>query len=100
MKKLDKQLANAYYYTRIKHISIYLTIWFIVSFGVVAFADSLTGFSMNGMPFHYFMGAQGALIIFVALLFINAVVSDRVDRSFGIDEEANERLGSGKTLDH
>ncbi|OEH84914.1 hypothetical protein BHU72_06900 [Desulfuribacillus stibiiarsenatis] len=100
MRKIDKEVADAYYRKRVTHIVVYLTIWFVVSFGVVMFAEPLSKYTINGMPFHYFMGAQGSLLVFVVLLFVNAVRSDQVDREFGIDEEANERLGSGKAIDH
>jgi uncharacterized membrane protein len=46
------------------------------------------------------MGAQGAIIIFIILLFINAKVSDSIDKKYGIDESKNESLSYGKTLDH
>lgn len=100
MKKIDKSVADAYFNTRKRHIMIYLSIWAIVSFGVVVFAESLSGFTVNRMPFHYFMGAQGAIIVFIILLFVNAVVSDKVDKEYGIDETENKRLSAGKSLDH
>jgi putative solute:sodium symporter small subunit len=100
VKKIDKSIADAYFRTRVRHMMIYLSIWAVVSFGVVALAESLSGFKVNGMPFHYFMGAQGAILIFILLLFINAIVSDKVDKDFGIDEAENERLSAGKSLDH
>jgi putative solute:sodium symporter small subunit len=100
LKKIDKSVADAYYQTRKRHIMIYLSIWAIVSFGVVIFAESLSGFTVNGMPFHYFMGAQGAIVTFIILLFVNAFISDKVDKDFGIDEVENERLSAGKSSDH
>jgi putative solute:sodium symporter small subunit len=100
MKKIDSQRAEAYFKARTKIIVICLFFWAIASFGVVTFAESLGHFTVNGMPFHYFMGAQGSILLFIALLFINAVLSDRIDRRFGVDEKANERLGSGQTMDH
>ncbi|MCX8048003.1 MAG: DUF4212 domain-containing protein, partial [Anoxybacillus gonensis] len=54
----------------------------------------------NGFPFHYFMGAQGAVVTFIVLLFINAKVSDNIDKKYGISEEKNEQLSAGKALDH
>lgn len=100
MRKIDKSVADAYFKKRTTNIIIYFIFWAIASFGVVAFADSLGGFNVNGMPFHYFMAAQGAIVVFIILLFVNAIVSDKIDKEFGIDEAANERIGSGKSLDH
>ncbi|QOR66474.1 DUF4212 domain-containing protein [Cytobacillus suaedae] len=100
MKKIDKKIADGYFRERTRNIIIYLIIWFIVSFVVVFFAEPLSGFSINGFPFHYFMGAQGAVVTFIVLLFINAKVSDNIDRKYGIDESKNEQISSGKVLDH
>ncbi|MDR6225341.1 DUF4212 domain-containing protein [Desmospora profundinema] len=100
MKKVDKQVAEAYFRKRVRLMIGYLIVWALVSFGVVALAEPLSGFTFNGMPFHYFMGAQGSILTFIVLLFVNAVVTDRIDKEFGIDEKANEGLHTGKPLDH
>ncbi|PTX64278.1 putative solute:sodium symporter small subunit [Melghirimyces profundicolus] len=99
MKKIDKSVADLYFRKKVRYTFLFLFIGFLASFGVVMFAEFLSGFTMNGMPFHYFMGAQGAASIFVILLFVNAVISDRLDREFGVDEETNRRISVGKTLD-
>ncbi|WP_102348267.1 DUF4212 domain-containing protein [Bacillus sp. Marseille-P3661] len=100
MKKIDKSVADAYFKARTRSIIIYLAIGFLVSFGVVIGIGAFQGFKFNGMPFHYFMAAQGAVVTFIILLFVNAIVSDRIDRKFGIDEKRNETLSAGKTIDH
>ncbi|WP_017756573.1 DUF4212 domain-containing protein [Calidifontibacillus oryziterrae] len=100
MKKIDKSIADAYFKARTRNIIIYLAIGFIASFVIVASAEAFAGMTFNGMPFHYFMGAQGAVLTFVLLLFINAIVSDKIDKKFGIDEKRNEALSNGKTVEH
>ncbi|MDX8366824.1 sodium/substrate symporter small subunit [Cytobacillus sp. IB215665] len=82
MKKLDKQNADSYFRKHTRNVVIYLVIWLMVSFGVVFFAETLQ-FNINGFPFHYFMGAQGSILIFILLLFINARVSDKLDEKYG-----------------
>lgn len=100
MKKIEKKVADAYFKERTRNIVIYLIIGFLSSFGVVLFAEFFSTFTINGFPFHYFMGAQGAIVIFILLLFVNAKLSDSIDRKYGIDESKNEQLSAGKTLDH
>lgn len=70
---------------------MYLVIWLVSSFGVVLFAESLSTITLNGFPFHYFMGAQGSIVIFIILLYINAKVSDGIDKKYGIDESKMNR---------
>lgn len=79
---------------------VYFIIWFIVSYGAVMFAEGLSEVSFLGFPLHYFMGAIGALATFIILLFINAIVGDKIDKKYGIDESKNEEIGSGSVSDH
>jgi putative solute:sodium symporter small subunit len=100
VRKMDKAVADRYFFEKTRNMVIYFVIWFIVSYGVVLFAEPLSEIYVNGFPLHYFMGAQGAVITFIILLFVNAKVSDAIDRKYGINEEVNEQLSSGRTLDH
>jgi putative solute:sodium symporter small subunit len=100
VKKMDKAVADRYFREKTRNMMIYFAIWFVVSYGVVLFAEPLSKITVNGFPFHYFMGAQGAVVTFIILLFVNAKVSDGIDRKYGIDEEKNEQLSSGRALDH
>lgn len=100
MKKIEKQVADRYFRLRTKLTVIYLAIGFSVSFLIVFFARDLSGITINGFPLHYFMGAQGAVLTFILLLFLNAIISDKIDEKFGINNEANEQISAGKTLDH
>ena len=100
MKKIDKEVADRYFREKNRNIIIYFIIWFIVSYGVVLFAEPLSNISIMGFPFHYYMGAQGAVLTFIILLFVNAKMGDNLDKKYGIDESKNELISSGKALDH
>jgi putative solute:sodium symporter small subunit len=101
MKKIDKKIADAYFRVRNRNIIIFLTIGFLVSFGVVLFAEFFSQFSfIGGVPFHYYMGSQGSVLVFIVLLFANAIVSDKVDKDFGIDDAQSALLSAGKAQDH
>jgi putative solute:sodium symporter small subunit len=99
MKKVDKSVADAYFKARNTVIIVCLFIGFLASFGVMWIHDSLT-FTFNGMPFYYWVGSQGAILTFIILLFANAIISDRIDRKFGIDNAKSESIASGSVLDH
>lgn len=91
LRKIDKKQADAYFRARTTLVTIYLLIGFSASFGVVMFAEQLSGFKVNGMPFHYFMGAQGAVLTFIILLFVNAIINDRIDKKFGLDQDLKDK---------
>ena len=100
MKKVVQKVADAYFREKNRYMLVYFVIWFLVSYVVVAFADSLTEIQFLGFPFHYFMGAIGALFTFIVLLFVNAIVGDKIDKKYGIDDERNKEIGAKKMIDH
>lgn len=97
MRKIDKSIADAYFREKNRYMILYFIIWAAVSYGVVLFAEPLSTLYFNGFPFHYFMGAQGALAVFIILLFVNAIVGDKIDRKYGINEKRNEEIGREST---
>ena len=100
MKKIDKKVADAYFREKNRYMFVYFALWFLVSYVMVALADSLTEIQFLGFPFHYFVGAIGALFTFIVLLFVNAFVGDKIDEKYGIDHARNEELGAKNMIDH
>ena len=100
MKKIDKKVADAYFREKNWYMLVYFVLWFLVSYVMVALADSLTEIKFLGFPFHYFMGALGALFTFIVLLFVNAFVGDKIDEKYGIDHARNEEIGAKNMIDH
>ncbi|MCO5119449.1 MAG: DUF4212 domain-containing protein [Burkholderiaceae bacterium] len=66
-----------------------LLVWFVVSYVVAAFARELS-FDFFGWPFAFWVGAQGAPIVYVLIIWVYARLMDRLDREFGVDEEDGE----------
>lgn len=64
-----------------------LIIWFIFSFAVHWFANSLNEQSFLGFPLGYYFAVQGSLAIFVILIFFQNWVQDRIDAKYGVSEE-------------
>ena len=46
----------------------------------------LNQFSIGGVPFGFWMAQQGAIYVFVVLIFVNAWLADRADREFDVHE--------------
>ena len=68
---------------------VLMAIWFAVTF-VVGYAARDLSFSFFGWPFSFWMGAQGALIVYVALIWYYARTMNRLDREYGVDEEEEQ----------
>ncbi|MFO1344551.1 MAG: DUF4212 domain-containing protein [Burkholderiales bacterium] len=68
---------------------VLLAIWFVVTF-VVGYAARDLSFTFFGWPFSFWMGAQGSLIVYVALIWYYARTMNRLDREYGVDEEEEQ----------
>lgn len=80
--------ARAIHWGRTKNLMmVHIAIWFVFSFVVHWFADSLNSFSFLGFPFGYYMAAQGSLAVFVIQLFVFVKQQDRIDRDCGVAED-------------
>lgn len=57
--------------------------WFVVGFGIHVFVNYLNEIVIFSFPLGYFLASQGALIVFVVMLFIFASRQDEIDRESG-----------------
>jgi len=69
---------------------ITLIIWFIFSFVVHWFADTLNSFNFFGFPGGFYMAAQGSLIVFVVQIFYLAHAQNKIDEEFGVAEDESQ----------
>ena len=75
-----------YWQKNLRITGILLAIWFFVTFVVGYFARDLN-FSFFGWPFSFWMGAQGALVVYVVIIGYYAYYMNRLDREYGVQEE-------------
>jgi putative solute:sodium symporter small subunit len=80
---------DRYWIRTVRRITILLLIWFTVGpiMGIV-YVEPLNRLSIGGVPFGFWMAQQGAIYVFVILIFVNAWLADRADREFGVHETA------------
>ena len=74
----DAQPTTAYWRRNRRLVAGLLAVWFAVGFGVAWFARDL-GFVFFGWPFSFWVGAQGALLVFLAIIGTYAWVMNRMD---------------------
>lgn len=75
-----------YWQKNLRLTAVLLAIWFVVTYGVAFFARDLS-FTFFGWPFSFWMGAQGALIIYVIIIWYYARTMNRLDQEHGVAEE-------------
>lgn len=65
--------------------AILLAIWFVVTFVVSYYARELS-FNFFGWPFSFWMGAQGALVIYILIIGFYARYMGKLDIEYGVEE--------------
>jgi putative solute:sodium symporter small subunit len=84
MQVSEKQ--RAYWQRNLRITGVLLAIWFVVTFVVGYFARDLS-FTFFGWPFSFWVGAQGALIVYVVIIWYYARTMNRLDQEYGFAEE-------------
>lgn len=76
------------YWSRTLNLTlVLLAIWFVVTYVFGFFARELNQIVIFGFPLEYYMGAQGALIIYIAIIGFYAKKMGQLDREYGVAEE-------------
>ena len=84
---ITEERRKEYWRRTLRVTAILLSIWFVVTYVVIFFAVPLNEFTFLGFPFAFYMGAQGALVVYVVLVVFYAWYMNRLDREFGVAEE-------------
>ena len=75
-----------YWQRNLRITSILLFIWFVVTFVVGYLARDLN-FTFFGWPFSFWVGSQGALVVYVVIIWYYARTMNRLDQEHGVAEE-------------
>jgi putative solute:sodium symporter small subunit len=78
--------AQSRYWARNRRLSAVLFLcWLAITFGVVFFARELSGFTLFGWPFSYYMVAQGTTLLYLLIVGVYAWRMRHLDRRFQQD---------------
>lgn len=83
----NQQKASAYWKQNIKYVIILLIIWFLVSYGAgILFKDQLNKIKIGGFKLGFWFAQQGAMYVFVILIFVYVRLMNKLDKKFGYDK--------------
>lgn len=80
---------HKYWSANLRITGILLFIWFFVTFVLGYFARDLT-FTFFGWPFSFWVGAQGALIVYCVIIWFYARYMNNLDNEYGVQEDEVE----------
>jgi putative solute:sodium symporter small subunit len=79
-----------YWRRNLKLTASLLAVWFVVTFVVSYFARDLAGVTLLGFPLGFYMGAQGAPVIYLLIIWWYARYMNNLDREYGVNDGEGE----------
>ena len=84
----NEEDKKAYWRENLALLAKLLVVWFVVSFGAgIIFVDILNEIQFFGFKLGFWVAQQGAIYVFVALIFVYMAKMNAMDKRYGVDEE-------------
>lgn len=84
---MNEEIAQAYWKDNISTIIKLLVIWFVVSYGFgIIFVDELNSIQIAGFKLGFWFAQQGAIYVFVILIFVYAKIMESIEKKYNVDE--------------
>ncbi len=88
MSQLSDEQAQAYWKRNLSLMVKLLVIWFVVSYGFgIILVDVLNQIQIGGYKLGFWFAQQGAIYVFVALIFYYTKKMGDLDREFNVEED-------------
>jgi putative solute:sodium symporter small subunit len=83
----NKENRKKYWKENLRYLLILLTIWFVVSyvFGIFL-VDQLNAIRLGGFKLGFWFAQQGAMYVFVILIFVYVRWMNKLDKKYNVDE--------------
>jgi putative solute:sodium symporter small subunit len=75
-----------YWRINLRLTAVLLAVWAVVTFVPIYWAQELNRIEFMGWPLGFYIGAQGALVVYLALVWFYAFIMDRLDRELAVGE--------------
>ena len=80
-------IKQNYWKTNLKYLLVLLFIWFTVSFGFgILLVDQLNKIRFGGFKLGFWFAQQGAIYVFVILIFVYMYLMNRLDKKFKFEK--------------
>ena len=81
---------DAYWRRNLRYLAVLLGIWLLVAYGFgILFKQTLDQVMLPGtrVPLGFWFAQQGAIYVFIVLIFVYVWLMNRLDREFDVQEE-------------
>jgi putative solute:sodium symporter small subunit len=84
---MSERNLKDYWKENLRYLVILLIIWFVASYGLgIFFVDSLNEIKIGGFKLGFWFAQQGAIYVFVILIFVYVGLMNKLDKKYGVDE--------------
>jgi|TARA_B110000967_G_C18902193_1_gene577003 putative solute:sodium symporter small subunit len=85
---MESKNKKKYWKKNLRYLAILLGIWFLVSFVFgILLVDELNAFRIGGFKLGFWFAQQGAIYVFVILIFVYIRLMNALDKEFGFNEK-------------
>ncbi len=78
----------AYWRANLRLLAGCMAVWFLCSYGFgILFVDQLNAIQLGGFKLGFWFAQQGAIYVFVALIFFYAWRMNKLDRKYDVHED-------------
>jgi|TARA_B110000967_G_C18900435_1_gene574498 putative solute:sodium symporter small subunit len=75
-----------YWKENLRYLMYLLAVWFVVSYGCgILFVDALNSIRLGGFKLGFWFAQQGAMYVFVILIFVYIHLMTKLDKKYGLD---------------
>jgi putative solute:sodium symporter small subunit len=75
-----------YWKENLRYLMYLLAVWFLVSYGCgILFVDALNRIRLGGFKLGFWFAQQGAMYVFVILIFVYIHLMTKLDKKYGLD---------------
>ncbi len=85
---MSNKNLQEYWQKNLRILAVLLSIWFFVSYGCgILFVDTLNQFQIGGYKLGFWFAQQGAIYVFVILIFVYVHMMNKLDKEYGVSED-------------
>ena len=84
--------VQSYWKSNIRIVLSLLAVWFFISFGCgILFVDLLDNFRIGGFKLGFWIAQQGAILVFVALIYVYIHLMDKLDDKYNLESSKDNQ---------